>query len=287
LGITVQIKPAVDAKSTVVVAGGSEQHIVTDKERASFGLDDGALKNAIGKYFGKNPNDAYLRGPTPWNDLYKTYNWPQVQTVLMAQSAQILELTSQPSIIKTTTLRNTSRKPGNFSASVNDNVTNTFETNWNVTTSVELSQSVEYSVELAGLGSVGGSTSWSFGLSVGVGGARSQSVSVGSDQGVSADLDPGEAVEAQLTVSRGILKARIFYDVYLIGSTAINYNPTFKGHHFWALDIGQIMQAGGIKNHRQITQDITVGYYSNAEVKLSDHGKMALKAMAAPLAEVA
>jgi hypothetical protein len=134
---------------------------------------------------------------------------------------------------------------------------------------------------------VGGSTSWSFGLSIGAGGSRSDSVSVGSDQGVSVDLDPGEAVDAQLSVSRGILKARIFYDVYLIGSTAINYNPTFKDHHFWALDIGGVMQAGGIKNHRQITQDITVGYYSNAEVKLSDYGRMALKAMAAPVAQVA
>ena len=62
----------------------------------------------------------------------------------------------------------------------------------------------------------------------------------------------------------------------------IKYNPTFKDHHFWALDIGSVMAAGGITNRRQITEDITVGYYSNAQVTLSDGQKMSLKAMAAP-----
>ena len=152
---------------------------------------------------------------------------------------------------------------------------------------MEFSQSVEYSLEFEGLGSVGGSTTWSFGMSFGVGGSQSESITVGSDQGVTVDLDPGESVQAQLTISNGVLKARILYDVYLTGSAAINYNPTYKDHHFWALDIGSIMQAGGIPNHRQITQDITVGYYSNAQVVLSDASKLAVRALAGPLASAA
>ena len=281
MGLTVQITAGPDAKSSSIAAAGSIQHVITDKEVSAFGLNDAKLKAAVGAYFGKAPNDAYLKGPTPWNDLYKTYGWEQVQVVLAVKNAQILGITSNPEIIKTTTLRNDSSKSGSFSASVNDSVTNTTETNWNETTTVDFSQSVEYSVEFEGLGSVGGSTTWSFSQSFGVGGSKSQSVTVGSDQGVYVDLDPGELVDAQLTVSRGVLKARIFYDAYLIGSTAINYNPTYKGHHFWALPVQAVMAAGGIANNRAITEDIEVGYYSNAQVKLSDSKKVALHAVAA------
>lgn len=280
MGLTVEIKPGTDPRTTTVAAAGSVQHVITDNEIASFGLNDAALKEAVNKYFGRAPNDAYLKSPTPWNDLYKTYRWPQVQTVLVANSAQVLSLTSNPAIVKTTVLKNNSNKTANFNASVNDNVTNTIETNWNITTNVEVSETIEYSVELEGLVNIGGSTTWSFGMSFGEGGSKSQSISIGSDQGVSVDLDPGEAVEAQLVVSEGELKARIFYDVYLIGSTAINYNPTYKDHHFWALNIADVMQAGGIPNRRQITQDITVGYYSNAKVVLNNSAKAALKALA-------
>ena len=281
MGLTIQIKAGRDVGSSSILASGSVQHVITDKERSSFGLTDDALKNAVAKYFGKRPNDAYVKSPTPWDDLYKTYGWPQVQTILNVSKAQILEITSNPAILKTTKLKNDSTKTGYFTANVNDSVTNTTDTNWNLTTTVDVSETVQYSVELEGIASVGGSTTWSFSESFGVGGSESKSITVGSDQGVSVELGPGESADVQLTVSTGQLKARVFYDVYLIGTTAINYNPTYKGHHFWALDIGAVTQAGDIQNHRSITEDIKVGYYSNAEVKLSDAGKFAFKALAA------
>src|SRR5947207_10532693 len=75
-GITVSIVAGADAAHSSVNATGSVQHVITDKEVTTFGIQDSPLKNAVGKYFGKNPNDAYLHSPTPWNDLYKTYGWP-------------------------------------------------------------------------------------------------------------------------------------------------------------------------------------------------------------------
>ncbi|EHM46274.1 hypothetical protein HMPREF0880_03544 [Yokenella regensburgei ATCC 43003] len=283
MGINVQVNTDADPKKTTVSASGSIQHVITGNEVNSFGLSDSALKDAVAKYFGKRPNDAYLKSPTPWGDLYKTYGWEQVQTVLVARSAQVLSVNSSPSIIKTVILKNNSNKPATFNASVSDNITNSVETNWNVTTSVDFSETVSYEVSFEGLGSVGGSTTWSFGMSFGVGGSKSESISIGSDQGVTVDLDPGESVEVQLTASIGSLRARVFYDVYLTGYSAVNYNPTFKDHHFWALNIGDVMSAGGISNNRQITEDITVGYYSNAQVILSNAKKTVLRALAVPL----
>jgi len=251
VGLAVQIKPGIDPRTTTIVARGKLQHLITDQERASFGLEDGALKDAIARYFGKAPNDAFLRSPIPWSDLYRTYDWTPVSTVLMASSAQLLSLTS----------RNSSRKRGT--------VTNSFETSWDLPTSVELSRSVEYSLELPDLKSVGGSTAWRFEMGFGAGGSQSRSISIDSYQGVSADVDPGEWVPERPAVNRGVLRARIVYDVYLTGLAAIHYDPTYKGHQRWALPIEAVMQAGGIQNHRQITQDITVEYHSYDAVTLS------------------
>jgi hypothetical protein len=123
---------------------------------------------------------------------------------------------------------------------------------------------------------------------LGQGGSESKSVTVGSTSGVSVELDPGESIEAQLTASRGVMKVRITYRAYLAGNTAINYNPTFKDHHFWALDIGGVMQAGGINNSIQFTEDIEIGYFSNAKIELRDtKGKLKSAMLAAPALEPA
>jgi hypothetical protein len=55
----------------------------------------------------------------------------------------------------------------------------------------------------------------------------------------------------------------------LIGVTAVN-NPTFKDHHFLALDIGQVMAASGISNLTSITEDIEIGFYSKSAIELKD-----------------
>lgn len=66
MGINVQVNTDADPKKTTVSASGSIQHVITGNEVNSFGLSDSALKDAVAKYFGKRPNDAYLKSPTPW-----------------------------------------------------------------------------------------------------------------------------------------------------------------------------------------------------------------------------
>lgn len=282
-GITVQIVAGLTTSSSSVTASGSVQHIITDTEVNSFGVQDGNLKNAVGKYFGKNPNDAFLHSPTPWNDLYKTYGWPQVQTVLTVASATITGITSQPVIVAQQTFKNNSNKQGTFNVGISDTVTDTVESNWSTTNSIDVTQTVEYGISFLGTGG-GGSTSISYSRTWGQGGSNSQSVAVGASQGVTVVLDPGESVLAQLTASRGVMKVRIVYQASLIGASAINYNPTFKDHHFWGLDLPSVMNAAQIKNSLQFTEDIEIGFYTNSEIELKDpSGKAvpALKAMAA------
>lgn len=270
MGIEISIKAGTDAATSSVNASGSVKHIITDNERTTFNLEDKSLKNAVGKYFGKNPNDAYLHSPTPWDDLYKTYGWDQVQTLLVVKSATITGITSEPVIVATKTFANNSTKKATFDASISDQVTNTTESNWSETDTIEVSQTISYGIEFLGCGSAGGSTSMSYNHSWGQGGSESKSISIGTSSGVSVELNPGESVEAVLSASRGVMKVRIVYKAYLTGSTAVNYNPTYKDHHFWGLNIGSVMSAASLSNIREFTEDIEIGYYSNAQIELRD-----------------
>lgn len=267
-GFSIIVKAGPDAASSSVSASGSIQHIITDDERKSFGITDGPLKNAVGKYFGQNPDDAFLHSDTPWGDLYKTYQWPEVQTVLELQSATITGISANPEIIARNDFKNQSSVTGNFNASVSTQISNTEASNWSKTSTVSFKETVSFKVGFEGIGEAGGSVEWGFSESFGEGGSQSQTLTVGSTQGVSVSLKPGESVEAQLNSIRGTMNIRVVYKAHLIGNTAINYGDTYKGHHFWTLPIDAVMAAAGISNSITITQDIQIGYYANANVTL-------------------
>lgn len=268
MGIQINVRAGQDAASSSVSVTGSLQHVITDTERKSFGITDKDLKNAVGKYFGRNPDDAFVCSPTPWDDLYKRYNWAQVQTMLVVDSYQITGITSEPTIVDTVEFDNSkSNTECTYHADIQENVTNTAETNWSQSDTVSVEQSIEYSFDFPG-GSAGGSTTLGYSSSWGKGGSQSKVVSVGSQTGSSITLGPHKTAKAMLTASRGVMKIRIRYRAYLVGSVAINYGNPHKGHHFWGLNISSIMAAAGLENSKMITEDITVGYYANSKVQV-------------------
>jgi len=277
MGISISIVAGQDESSSSVNATGTVQHVITDEERTTFHLGDKQLKDAVKAYFGKSPNDAYLHSPTPWGDLYKRYSWPQVQMVLVVQSAEILGITSQPVIIKTQDFVNNSNHKGTFNVAISESVNNTTSSNWNTGGTLSIGQKISYGVKFLGAGAEG-ETSMSYSQSWGVGGQESKSITVGSTAGVSVELDPGKSVVAELSASRGVMKIRVRYTAYLIGNTAINYNPTYKGHHFWGLGISGVMSKAGISNSIISTEDIEIGYYSNSKIELKDKASGTLKA---------
>lgn len=254
-----------DVKSSSVKATGEEWHVITPKEASTFKITDAALKSAVATYFGKKPNDAYLHSPTPWNDLYKTYNWEQVTVYLRTIEATITGLSTKPAIIKTQTFKNKSSKPATFDCSISSDVSDTVEATWSNTVGLSFTQSISYGTKF-----LGGDTSMTFSLEMQQGGSKSQMVTVGQMAGVMVDLDPGEAAKATLTADHGSLGVRVVYEAYLSGVTAVNYNPKYKDHHFWALGINGVRQAVKLPGTFRIVDDIRVGFYSNGEIVLED-----------------
>ena len=259
------IKAGFTAESSSVQVEGSVQHVITDKEVVSFGISDQNLKKAIEQYFGKAPKGAALHTPTPSDDLYRTYGWPEVNTVLSAISAEILQITSNPVIVDQKTSTNYLNKMISVNTAMSTSVEQTASTEWSETSSIEISQSITYGLDFMGTG-VTGTTSLTFNQQWGHGGSQSKAITIGTTHGTTFDVDPGESVSVKLTASMGSMKIRIVYEARLTGCTAINYQRKYKDHNFWCLDINEVMRAGGITNAIRFTEDIEVGYYGNSEI---------------------
>lgn len=264
-----------------VTATGNEFHVITDQERKTFNINDIQLKNAVHTYFGQAPTDVFVKSSDnwpnkSWADLFSRYKWQQTQTNMQVQDITITGISSTPVIIASRLFKNNASTPATFSANISENVANTIESNWSssqsITTGLSVSTKLEVDVQVAKVTSEIES-SFSASQTWGEGGSSSQSTTVGSSSGVSITLNPNEGATAQLIATRGVMKIRVNYIVYLSGNAAINYEKPFKGHHFWAFPISDVMQAASIPSTKIVTQDIEVGYYSDASIIVSDsHG---------------
>ncbi len=270
MAISISVIAGQDKSKSSVSAKGTVQHIITEEEKNTFHLSDKKLKEAVKVYFGKKPKDVFLHSPTPWKDLYKTYNWSPVQMVLTVQSAKILSVKSKSPISKTQIFKNNSKKKdATFNVGISESVNNTASSSWNTGGVLSIGQMFKYEVGFLGTGG-GGETSISYSQSWGVGGDRSKSITIGSNSEVTVMLGPGEGVQAILTASRSVMKVQIEYIAYLIGTTAVNYYPKFKNHHFWSLDINRVMSKAKIQNLIKSTETIELGYYSDSNIDVND-----------------
>jgi len=246
-------------KSSIKVTG-SLLKVITEEQRELFGMGDAQLKQKVNDYFGKAPNDVYTSDPTPWNNLYKSYGWEEVHVLLKPVSAEIIGVTSDPVILATKTLSNTSNITGEFHTSISENVTNSFGSTTTNSLSTTINEEVSYGIE----GIAGGKIGFEFTSEFSETTSKDYASTVGAESGVTVTLKPDESVIAKLSSFRGTLNARVKYEASLHGSVALNYNPTFKGHHFWGLGVGSIM--GPTK--QIIEEDMKVSFYSTGSVNL-------------------
>src|SRR6218665_3277641 len=223
-GLVITINAGATVEESSVSATGENVNIITDSERVSFGIGrDDDLKRAVEKYFGQWPNDAFLHSPTPWGDLYKTYGWSQVQRVLRPVRAQILDITSKPTILASKTLKNESNHTATFTKSISEQVTDSVSTQWSNSSKISYEQSIHYEVSFMGTGG-GGEIKFGFeqDWSKSDTASRPKSTTVGTESGVSVELKPGESAVVELSASSEALRVRITYAAYLRGYTTVN-----------------------------------------------------------------
>lgn len=268
MGFTVVLIAGPDQASSSITVTGSTQHVITDTERNTFGLSDSVVKDAVAKIKGKRPDDAYLHSPTPWNDLYKTWNWNQVTTIVEPAGAMITDISSSPCVIGSNTQTNHSSVVGTFSFGVMTSVTESSESNWNVSNTISVSETTTYSVGSKAFASASESITFTYGHTWGTGGSQTSTTTVGANQKITVKLQPGQSAIADLTMNKGTIHAKIFWKARLTGAVAVNYGQAYEGHHFYPIAVEDVLAAMPRENYYTTVETMTYGFYANAQTVL-------------------
>ncbi|KAH9643614.1 hypothetical protein HF086_000088 [Spodoptera exigua] len=246
---------------------GSEQELISDNDIKLFKVD--RLHTAVQQHLGKKPKDVYLRSPTPWGDLYKTYGWQPVKRILSIKSARVLHLNMKPVIVLSHDFENFSNRTVKVNTGMTQSVENTLTTSWTKEQEFTVSQEFEYEFNV-GFSKAKGVTGFSFTNTWGVSEEKSKTQTIGSNSGMETELQPGQAVTAVLSATAGFLEIEVIHKASLTGNLVVNYRKPYRGHHFWSPLIQDVMKSGNMNNEVISTERIKFGFHVHAFLKTYD-----------------
>ncbi|XP_026743579.1 spherulin-2A-like [Trichoplusia ni] len=267
--IEVDITASDDEAQRQVHVSGSNVDIISDLEIDTFRLSEDNLKSAVRAYFGSEPDDVFVKSPTPWGDLYITNEWKQVTRVLKPVRATILSVVSKPMLVMSHEFNNTSSKQATYEARMRQEVENTVVSTWERSGEIAASNYIKYGLDMKAM-AVAGQATISYVSRWGENVMKSQTVSVGSETAVTVTLEPNQKVTAKLYATRVSMKVQINYEASLLGSVAVNYADAYKGHHFWSFDINKVLAAGDMSRSINSSEVIETGFYADSKVVIHD-----------------
>lgn len=276
-GFDVAINAGFTRDFSSVEASGSIQHIITNPEAETFGINGNNLKNAYNKFFGKTPDNAFLRSPALCTlinckeDLYQKFanlGWEEVSTVLNVVSSSIVEFDSKPITLQKKTSVNNSNKNSTFNVGISTSVENTASSQWSNTDTISVSQAIKYGIEFLGTGG-GGTTTLAYTHEWGKGGSESKTTTVGSTHGATIELGPGETAVVELKASQGFMKVQVVYEASLRGCAVAEYRSRYRGHHHYCYPINEILSAARVSNSKKFTETINIAYYGDSTVTVT------------------
>ncbi|XP_050358174.1 spherulin-2A-like [Nymphalis io] len=267
--ITINVTAGKNASDVEINYSGYDLDIIGDKEIELFNINKINLKKAVKNKYNMLPRDVFLKSPTPWGDLYKTYNWEQVSRLLKVKSARLKESTVKSMVVLSQDFENKSNVTIKANAGISQTVENTISTTWSRNKETTVSQDIEYDLNVI-LAKISGTTSFSYSSSVGKSEEKSETVTIGTTTNVETELQPGQAVTAVLSANRYNLEIEVLYEVTLRGNVAVNFRKAYNGHHFYGPSIKSILMSGGLNTEVTVTEIIKLGLYTDGSLKVYD-----------------
>ncbi|XP_014362580.2 spherulin-2A [Papilio machaon] len=249
-------------KTVVIDFNGSDTSVISDIEEKTFHLDEDTLKMSAQKFFGDTPSDVFLRSPTPFGDLYKTYNWEEVKRTMKPKNGRILNITNEMRTIMSKNFVNTETKPTTFNIGLKKHLENTVSSFWTKNGDLTINKGINYAIYL-------GNETMTYTSLWGLNTEKSVTTVFGSDD-VQISLLPGQSVTTELRAMKLNLAIEMEYTTSLSGSIATNYMQSYKDHHYWALDIEELMSTNGLSNEVTSTETIEVTFYTNPQIIVFD-----------------
>lgn len=249
-------------KTVVIDFNGSDTEVISETEEKTFHLNEDRLKMSAENFFGNKPSDVFLHSPTPFGDLYQTYNWDEVKRTMKPKNGRILNITNEMRTIMSKNFMNTETKPITFNIGLKKHLENTVSSFWTKNGDLTMNKGINYAIYL-GNETVTYTSLW------GLNTEKSVTTVIGSDD-MQISLLPGQSVTTELRVMQLNLAIEMEYMTSLSGSVATNYMQGYKGHHYWALDVDELMAANGMKNEVMSTETIEMIFYTNPQMVVLD-----------------
>ncbi|KAI5638252.1 hypothetical protein NE865_09067 [Phthorimaea operculella] len=267
--ISIDIETSANSSDIKINYSGSDSKVISEHEIKLFKVDQDNLKEACTKKYGRRPSGVYLKSPTPWGDLYKTYKWEQVKRIITVKSARVKGITKKPTIILSQDFENSFNNTIKVNTGISQTVENSFSTSWTKTKEIAVTEELDFDINFL-LAKLTGTTSFSYTTSWGKSEERSESITIGASSNIETELQPGQKATAILTATQGYLEVEVIYKSWLRGNAAVNFRSKLNGHHFWGPSIEKLMKAGGISNEQTATEIIRIGFYVDATLKVID-----------------
>lgn len=267
--IAINIEAGRNLSDILISYSGSDEAAIGEKEIEMFNIDTFNLKRAVRNKYEETPRDVFLKGPTPWGDLYEKYQWRPVTRVMKVKSVVVKDKSMKSMLVLSQNFENSSNNTIKVNAGISQTVENTVSTTWSVTKETSVTQEIEYDLNVI-LAKVSGTTSFTYSSSVGKSEEKSETITLGTSSSMETELKPGQAATAVLSANRCKLEIEIQYALTLRGNVAVNFRKRHRGHHFYGPSIESVLRSGNLQTEVVYVENVEIGLYTDASLKVFD-----------------
>ncbi|XP_063538173.1 spherulin-2A-like [Cydia strobilella] len=250
--IIVHIKAAAKNESSVRFTG-TDRNIISDIEMKSFNITSSNLKAAVRGYSGGSPNGVFVKSPTPWGNLYERFNWTEVTRVTNVKRAMITNIATEAVTLSKSNCINQSNNSEivcDVKADVDNYVKNNF-------TGKRMSINAEYHIDLVCLHR-------KLVLRLGVNNFTEDPMNLQIKDKIT--LESSQTAVYVLNATKVNIDVLVDYESSVFGDVAANFNPRYKGHHFWVYNLRELIAvgSGSMSAVQKNSNLITMEYFINA-----------------------
>ncbi|XP_026324625.1 uncharacterized protein LOC113233666 [Hyposmocoma kahamanoa] len=264
--ININVECGRNARDVKVTHSGTHARIVKDAELGLFGIrEDQIIRHYAPEISIDDLIDADIFLPISYNnqtlcDQFAQNNLCPVYTIFEVKSAEVMEITSEPSIVHVQDFENKFSNKIKVSTGINQSVQTSVTRSWTNSTGTEYTRDIKCGLEIKFFSLSGGKT-YSYTSSFGESFEKTETVTIGSTSDVEIELNPGQACSAVLTANRGYINIKVTYIAHLNGTVIVYSN---------VLPVDDLFKTAEKVNEKTFIEIIKIGYYTNASLKVYD-----------------
>lgn len=261
--IIIKINVASKIERASVKFYGQDNKVVTDEDVKTFNITKENLNIGMRVELGKVPQDIFLKDPTPYENLYEYFEWPEIKRNMRIKKAKILEIINEKVTLATYEHINNTTDPIESRINFVDSTELTSFSTWShyglpvdeMFYDINLNVNhLKFKYE----------NKWrsnnisSFDLSFGI--TKEELIKIKS----------GQLVTSELTALKTIFLVQMDYEAKIIGSFIADYDPLYGKYHFYAPTAANIMRAAKLKNYIKTTELIEIRCFLDPKLRIFD-----------------